>query len=144
MLQRILTSVGRLAPSSESRIAALLVAGVFMPPFLQVLVQGLWLGYLLWNRRGDQERGDQERSNQQVSFLSPTLSSNTFNDLKSVLATSNSSNFFSGSNPFKDLIFVPDRFNFFKFVSLLSASSSSMPVLDKSSSSNVTKPAMGK
>ena len=75
MLQRILTSVGRLAPSPESRIAALLVAGVFMPPFLQVLVQGLWLGYLLWNRRGDQERGDQERgdmqrSNQQVSFLS--------------------------------------------------------------------------
>ncbi|MEY3246355.1 MAG: hypothetical protein RIT39_24, partial [Bacteroidota bacterium] len=70
MLQRILTSVGRLAPSPESRIAALLVAGVFMPPFLQVLVQGLWLGYLLWNRRGDQERGDMQRSNQQVSFLS--------------------------------------------------------------------------
>jgi O-antigen ligase len=70
MLQRILTSVGRLAPSPESRIAALLVAGVFMPPFLQVLVQGLWLGYLLWNRRGDQERSNQERSNQQVSFLS--------------------------------------------------------------------------
>ena len=70
MLQRILTSVGRLAPNPESRIAALLVAGVFMPPFLQVLVQGLWLGYLLWNRRGDQERGDMQRSNQQVSFLS--------------------------------------------------------------------------
>jgi O-antigen ligase len=70
MLQRILTSVGRWAPSPESRIAALLVAGVFMPPFLQVLVQGLWLGYLLWNRRGDQERSNQERSNQQVSFLS--------------------------------------------------------------------------
>ena len=65
MLQRILTSAGRWAPSSESRIAALLVAGVFMPPILQVLVQALWLGTLWWNRRGDQPRDDQ-----QVSLLS--------------------------------------------------------------------------
>ncbi|MGA1330281.1 MAG: O-antigen ligase family protein [Bacteroidia bacterium] len=48
MLQRILISVGRLVPSPESRIAALLVAGVFMPPFLQVLIQVIWLGYLGW------------------------------------------------------------------------------------------------
>jgi hypothetical protein len=41
MRQPILTSVGRWAPSPESRIAALLVAGVFMPPFFQVLVQAL-------------------------------------------------------------------------------------------------------
>ena len=60
MRQPILTSVGRWAPSPESRIAALLVAGVFMPPFFQVLVQALWLGTLWWNRRSDQ----------QVSFLS--------------------------------------------------------------------------
>jgi len=53
MRQPILTSVGRWAPSPESRIAALLVAGVFMPPFLQVLVQALWLGTLWWNRRSD-------------------------------------------------------------------------------------------
>ena len=65
MLQRILTSAGRWAPSPESRIAALLVAGVFMPPILQVLVQALWLGTLWWNRRGDQPRDDQ-----QVSLLS--------------------------------------------------------------------------
>ena len=60
MRQPILTSVGRWAPSPESRIAALLVAGVFMPPFFQVLVQALWLGTLWWNRRSDL----------QVSFLS--------------------------------------------------------------------------
>lgn len=60
MRQAILTSAGRWAPSPESRIAALLVAGVFMPPFLQVLVQALWLGTLWWNRRSDL----------QVSFLS--------------------------------------------------------------------------
>ena len=60
MRQPILTSVGRWAPSPESQIAALLVAGVFMPPFFQVLVQALWLGTLWWNRRSDL----------QVSFLS--------------------------------------------------------------------------
>jgi O-antigen ligase len=60
MRQAILTSAGRWAPSPESRIAALLVAGVFMPPFLQVLVQALWLVTLWWNRRRDL----------QVSFLS--------------------------------------------------------------------------
>ena len=60
MRQAILTSAGRWAPSPESRIAALLVAGVFMPPFLQVLVQALWLVTLWWNRRSDL----------QVSFLS--------------------------------------------------------------------------
>ena len=75
MRQAILTSAGRWAPSPESRIAALLVAGVFMPPFLQVLVQALWLGTLWRNRRremqrGDQHRSDQHRSGQQVSFLS--------------------------------------------------------------------------
>ncbi|MFN4765751.1 MAG: hypothetical protein ACK5IE_04780, partial [Bacteroidota bacterium] len=70
MRQAILTSAGRWAPSPESRIAALLVAGVFMPPFLQVLVQALWLGNLWWNRRRDMQRGDQHRSDLQVSFLS--------------------------------------------------------------------------
>ena len=60
MRQPILTSVGRWAPSPESRITALLVAGVFMPPLFQVLVQALWLGTLWWNRRSDL----------QVSFLS--------------------------------------------------------------------------
>ena len=75
MRQAILTSPGRWAPSPESRIAALLVAGVFMPPFLQVLVQALWLGTLWWNRRREMQRGDQHRrdqhlSGQQVSFLS--------------------------------------------------------------------------
>jgi len=75
MRQPILTSAGRWAPSPESRIAALLVAGVFMPPFLQVLVQALWLGTLWWNRRremqrGNQNRSDQLRSNHQASLLS--------------------------------------------------------------------------
>ncbi|MBU6273961.1 MAG: O-antigen ligase family protein [Bacteroidetes bacterium] len=75
MRQPILTSAGRWTPSPESRIAALLVAGVFMPPFLQVLVQALWLGTLWRNRRremqrGDQHRSDQHLSGQQVSFLS--------------------------------------------------------------------------
>ncbi len=70
MRQPILTSVGRWAPSPESRIAALLVAGVFMPPFFQVLVQALWLGTLWWNRRDDQSRDDQPRGDLQVSLLS--------------------------------------------------------------------------